>query len=94
MAQTDILLPEEEGVAVGVAGEPQARVVVADGPNFFNCFHEVRSVMQAIEVERKLGIFDGLCSWDWTEKWEGESRGLGAPCSTAKANGWDPGTGK
>lgn len=41
MAQADVLLPEEEGVAVGVAGESQARVVVADGPDFFNRFHEV-----------------------------------------------------
>lgn len=50
--------------------------------------------MQAVEVERKLGVFDGLCGWDWTGRRKGESRGLGAPCNTAKANGWGPGTGE
>lgn len=41
MAEADVLLPEEKRVAVGVAGEPQARVVVADGSDLFNGFHEV-----------------------------------------------------
>lgn len=68
MAEPDVLLPEEEGVAVGVAGEAQACVVVADGSDFFNRFHEVGGVTQAIEVERELSIFNGLCCWDWTEK--------------------------
>lgn len=75
MAQTNVLFPEEEGVAIGVAGEPQARVVVADGSDLLDCFHEVRGVPQAIEVERELSIFDGLCCWDWTERRQREPVG-------------------
>lgn len=41
MAQADVLLPEQEGVAIGVAGQPQARVVLTDDPHFFDGFHEV-----------------------------------------------------
>ena len=39
--QAQVLLPEEEGVTIGVAGEPQACVVAADGSDFFYRFHEV-----------------------------------------------------
>lgn len=93
MAEADVLLPEEEGVAVGVAGEPQARVVVADGPDFFNGFHEVRGVPQAVEVEGELGVFDGLCCWDWAEKGTGEGPGggQGLRARRRRANGCHPG---
>lgn len=84
MAEANVLLPEEEGVAVGVAGQPQAGVVVADASDLFNSFHEVRCVPQAIEVERELSVFDGLCCWDWTggQREEAMAEGSGP---------WDPG---
>ena len=87
MAEADVLLPEEEGVAVGIAGEPQARVVIADGSDFFNGFNEVRGVTQAVEVERELSIFNGLCCRDCTEKTTGRGpRSQRLPATLREAN--------
>lgn len=72
MAEAEGTAPRRgSGVAVGIAGEPQARVVIADGSDFFNGFNEVRGVTQAAEVERELSIFNGLCCRDCTEKTTG-----------------------
>lgn len=91
MAEADVLLPEEEGVAVGVAGEPQARVVTADGSDFLNGFNEVRGVTQAVEVERELSVFDGLCCGDCTEKTAGRRPvGQGFPATPRQANRLHP----
>lgn len=67
VAEAEVLLPEEEGVAVGVAGQPQARVVVADGPDLLDGLHEVGGVPQAVEVERELSVLNGLRGGDCRE---------------------------
>ena len=91
MAEANVLLPDEEGVAVGVAGEPQARVVIADGSDFFDGFNEVRGVTQAVEVERELSIFDGLCRGDCTGKTTGRGpRSQGLPATLTEANRLHP----
>lgn len=60
MAQAYILLPEEEGVAVGVAGQALMAVVAADGPDTLDGLHKLWRLAKPVEVEGKLCIFDGL----------------------------------
>ena len=65
MAQADVLLPEKERVAIGVAGEPLAAVVAADGPDALDGFHKLRRLSEAVEVERKLCVFDRFSGGNW-----------------------------
>lgn len=64
MAQTNVLLPEEERVAVGVRGQALPTVVTADGPHALDGLHKLRSLPEPVEVEGELCVFDGLSSWD------------------------------
>ena len=65
VAQADVLLPEKERVAIGVAGEPLAAVVAADGPDALDGFHKLRRLSEAVEVERKLCVFDRFSGGNW-----------------------------
>lgn len=66
MAQADILLPEEEGVAAGVAQHPMALgSLSADGPYALDRLHEVGCATQPTQVERELGELQRLGCWDW-----------------------------
>lgn len=60
VAQADVLFPEQERVAVGVAGEALAAVVAADGPDALDGFHKLRRLTKAVEVEWELCVFDRL----------------------------------
>lgn len=62
MTQAYVLLPEEEGVAVGVAGQALTAVVAADGTDTLDGLHELWRLTKPVEVEGKLCIFDGLSS--------------------------------
>lgn len=68
VAQSDILLPKEERVAVGVGGKALSAVVVADCPHALDGLHKLRGLPEPVEVEGELCVFDGLGSWNWTEK--------------------------
>lgn len=68
VAQADILLPEEEWIAVRVAGHTQATVVVADVAHTLNGLHKLGCLTQPVEVEGKLCVFNGLCSRNWRMK--------------------------
>lgn len=67
MTQAYILLPEQERVAVRVAGQALASVVAADGTDALDGLHELWRLAEPVEVEGKLCIFDGLgrrnCRW-------------------------------
>jgi len=72
VAQTNVLFPEQEGVAVGVGGEALPAVVAADRPHALDGLHELRRLPEPVEVEGELCVFDGLSSRDWMERrWEG-----------------------
>lgn len=62
MAQADVLLPEEEGVAVGVGGQAQPAGVAADGPHALDGLHELRRLPQPVEVEGELCVLDWFSS--------------------------------
>lgn len=64
MAQTNILLPEEERVAVGVGGQALPAVVAADGPHALYGLHKLWRLPEPVEVEGELCVFDGLSSRD------------------------------
>lgn len=68
MAQTNILLPEQERVAVGVGGQALSAVVAADRPHALDGLHKLRRLPEPVEVERELCVFDGLSSRDWRER--------------------------
>ena len=68
VAQTNILFPEEERVAVGVGGQALSAVVAADSPHTLNGFHKLRRLPEPVEVEGELCVFDGLSSRDWMER--------------------------
>lgn len=68
MAQTDVLLPEQERVAVGVGGQPLSAVVVADCPHALNGLHKLWRLPEPVEVEGELCVFDGLGSRNWTKE--------------------------
>lgn len=67
VAETDVLLPEQEGVAVGVGGQALTAVVVADFPYALNGLHKLWRLPEPVEVEGKLCVFDGLGSRNWTK---------------------------
>lgn len=67
VTQTNVLLPEEEGVAVGVGREALPAVVAADGPNALDGLHKLRRLPEPVEVEGELCVFNGLSSWDCVE---------------------------
>lgn len=62
MPQTDVLLPEEERVAVGVGGQALLAVVVADCSHALDGLHKLRGLSEPVEVEGELCVFDGLGS--------------------------------
>lgn len=68
MAQTNILFPEEERVAVGVGGQALSAVVAANGPHTLDGFHKLWSLPEPVEVEGELCVFDGLGFRDWMER--------------------------
>lgn len=68
MAQTNILFPEQERVAVGVGGQALSAVVAADGPHALDGLHKLRRLPEPVEVEGELCVFDGLSSRDWMER--------------------------
>lgn len=65
MAQADVLLPEQERVAVGVGGQALSAVVAADGAHALDGLHKLRRFPEPVEVEGELCVFDGLSSRDW-----------------------------
>lgn len=68
MAQTNILFPEQERVAVGVGRQALSTVVAADSPHTLNSLHKLRRLPEPVEVERELCVFYGLSSWDWIKR--------------------------
>lgn len=60
VAKTDVLLPEEEGVAVGVGGQALTAVVATYGPHALNGLHKLRRLPEPVEVEGELCVFDRL----------------------------------
>lgn len=55
MSQADVLLPEEEGVSVGVVEHALAAELIADGPHTLNGLHKVAGLAKAVQVEGELG---------------------------------------
>lgn len=64
VAQTNVLFPEQERVAIGVGGQALTAVVAADSPHALDGLHELRRLPEPIEVEGELCVFDGLGSRD------------------------------
>lgn len=67
VAQTNILFPEQEWVAVGIRGQALSAVVAADGPHALDGFHKLRRLPEPVEVEGELCVFNRLSSWNWVE---------------------------
>ena len=66
VAQANVLLPEEEGVAAGVAQHPVALGgLPADGPHALNRLHKVGCATQPAQVEGELGELQRLGCRDW-----------------------------
>lgn len=72
MAETNILFPEEEWVAIRIIWHSQAGIIVANGSHFLDRFHKVWRLSKAIEVERKLGILDWLSCADYKTNKHGD----------------------
>lgn len=58
--QADVLLPEEEGVSVGVVEHALAAELLADGPHALDGLHEVAGLAEAVQVEGELGELQRL----------------------------------
>ena len=68
MPQADVLLPEQEGVSVGVVQHALAGELVADGPHALDGLHEVAGLPQAVQVEGELGELQRFGGRDWERK--------------------------
>lgn len=68
MAQTNVLFPKQERVAVGVGGQAFLAVVTADGSHALYGLHELRRLPEPVEVEGELCVFNGLSSRNWMER--------------------------
>lgn len=64
VAEADVLLPEQEGVSVGVVEHALAAELVTDGPHALDGLHEVAGLAKAVQVEGELGELQRFCSWD------------------------------
>lgn len=64
MSQADVLLPEQEGVPVGVVEHAFTGELLADGAHTLNTLDEVGCLPQAVQVEGELGKLQGLCGRD------------------------------
>ena len=73
MAQTNILFPEQERVAVGIGGQALSTVIAADSPHALDGLHKLWRLPEPVEVEGKLCIFNWLSSRNWVEI-KGEGR--------------------
>lgn len=62
VTQTNILLPKQERVAVGVGGQALSAVVAADGPDALNGLHKLWRLPEPVEVEGELCVFNRLSS--------------------------------
>lgn len=72
MSQADVLLPEEEGVSVGVVEHALAAELIADGPHTLNGLHKVAGLAKAVQVEGELGELERLGGWNCVERGGGE----------------------
>lgn len=64
VAQTNILLPEEERVSVRVRRQALSAVVAADGPHTLDGLHKLWRLPEPVEVEGELCVFNRLSSRD------------------------------
>lgn len=65
--EANVLLPEQEGVSIGVVEDALAAELVAHRPHALNGLHEVAGLAEAIQVEGELGKLQRLCSRDYDE---------------------------
>lgn len=68
MSQADVLLPEQEGVTVGVVENTFTGELLADGAHALDALDEVGRLPQAVQVERELSKLQGLCGRD-CDRW-------------------------
>lgn len=64
VSEADVLLPEQEGVSVGVVEHALAAKLITDGPHALDGLHEVASLPKAVQVEGELGKLQRLSSRD------------------------------
>lgn len=64
VSETNVLLPEQEGVPVRVVEHTLVAKLVTDGTHALDGLHKVAGLPKAIQVERKLSKLQRLCSWD------------------------------
>jgi len=64
VSESNVLLPEQEGVSVRVVQHAFAAKLVANGPHALDGFHKVAGLAKAVQVEGELGKLQRLCSWD------------------------------
>lgn len=62
VSEADVLLPEQEGVSVRVAGHALAAELLADGPHNFDDLHKVAGLAKVVQVERELSELQGFRS--------------------------------
>ena len=75
VAESDILFPEQEGVAVGVVQHALAAELVAHRPHALDGLHKVGRLPQPVQVEGELGELQRLRRRDWKRRREeGEER--------------------
>lgn len=68
VSETDVLLPEQEGVTVWVVEHTLPTKLVADGPHTLDGLHKVAGLPKAIQVEGELSKLQRFCSWDCNRK--------------------------
>lgn len=64
VSEANVLLPEQEGVSVGVIEHTLAAKLIANGAHTLDGFHKVAGLTKAVQVEGELSKLQGLCSWD------------------------------
>lgn len=75
VSEADVLLPEEEGVSVGVVEHALAAKLITDGAHTLDGFHKVAGLAKTIQVEGELGELQRFCCWDCKKDGEGLTSG-------------------
>lgn len=68
VSETDVLLPEQEGVSVWVVEHTLTTELVADSTHTLNGLHKIAGLPKAIQVEGELSKLQRFCSWDCKQK--------------------------
>lgn len=68
VAQADVLLPEEERVAIRIVPDALAHELLTDRAHAFDSLNEIRGLPEAVQVEGKLSKLQGFSSRDWKER--------------------------